>query len=145
MGKLKGCTIKVKGGLRCGNPQLHGKKYCASHIPLPPPPKVKKKPDITTYSIGETIFSGEKKVKASQYDYYLQSPEWKKKANIEKELNPNCSLCNRKGTLHVHHRTYVRCGCEQPGDLIVLCNACHEMFHNFYKYDGRVGYFVPNK
>lgn len=31
--------------------------------------------------------------------------------------------------LHVHHRTYERFGNEDAGDLVVLCEACHEVFH----------------
>ena len=132
----KGCRCKVAGGTRCGLPLIDGKKYCTMHVP-------KKVIKLPTYAIGETRFDGEKKVKASQYDFYLQSTEWLEKAKREKESNPNCALCNRKGILHVHHRTYVRCGKEKSGDLVVLCSHCHDLFHKFYKYDGRVGHFVP--
>lgn len=135
MAKNKGCMIRVKGGERCGNPLVPGRKYCQLHTPL----KIVKP---TTYSIGKTKFDGNKTVKTSEYSLYLQSPEWREKANKEKEKNPNCSLCNRKGELHVHHRTYVRCGQEQDGDLIVLCSDCHNIFHKCYKYDGRVGHFI---
>lgn len=135
MAKFKGCMIRVKGGERCGNPLLPGRKYCEFHKP-------KKIVRPTTYSVGETKFSGEKTVKTNEYHDYLQSQEWKEKATREKIKNPNCSLCNRKGDLHVHHRTYVRAGKEQDGDLIVLCSDCHNIFHKYYKYDGKVGHFV---
>ncbi len=130
----KGCRLKITGGARCSKPVLDGKKYCIDHVP-----KVKG----MTYSIGKTTFNGEKTVKTSEYDKYLQSEEWKNKSSYEKQQNPNCSICNRKGVLHVHHRTYVRCGKEEKHDLIVLCSDCHKLFHDHYKYDGRVGYFKP--
>ena len=132
--KFSGCRIKVKGGERCGKPLVDGKNYCIEHAPN------KKHPQITTYSL-KNYFDGNQTVKAHEYKDYLQSPEWKQKAEREKEKNPNCSLCNRKGVLHVHHRTYVRCGDEREGDLVVLCADCHKMFHNFYEYDGKVGTF----
>jgi hypothetical protein len=94
-----------------------------------------------TYSVGKTKFRGERTI--SNYEIYLQSPEWKAKASALKKENPNCSICNRKGTLHTHHRTYVRCGKEDKFDLVVLCADCHALFHKFYIYDGAVGYFVP--
>lgn len=131
----KGCTLRIKGGKRCGNPLLPGRKYCEIHKP-------KKTLKPTTFSIGKTKFSGEKTIETEEYDQYLQSIEWKAKSRVEKDKNPNCSLCNRKGELHVHHRTYVRCGMEQSGDLIVLCSDCHNIFHKHYRYDGRVGHFV---
>lgn len=136
MSKIKGCACKIKGGLRCGKDKLPGKNYCYDHAP-------KKTAEITTYSVGETKFSGSKSVKTDKYTAYLLSGEWIEKAKREKEINPNCSVCNRRGILHVHHRTYVRCGNEERGDLIVLCSDCHALFHKFYKYDGRVGYFKP--
>lgn len=41
-----------------------------------------------------------------------------------------CQVCNTdERTLHVHHRTYERVGAELPTDLIVLCDACHGVFH----------------
>jgi len=31
--------------------------------------------------------------------------------------------------LDVHHKTYERIGAEKPGDLVVLCRACHGQEH----------------
>jgi len=136
MAKAKGCKMRVKGGKRCSMPLMPGTKYCEQHKP-------KKKIEITTFAVGTTKFRGEKTVKTSRYDEYLQSEEWKNKASSYKKNNPNCGICNRTGILHVHHRTYVRCGKEEVMDLIVLCSECHKLFHDHYKYDGRVGYFKP--
>ena len=104
-----------------------------------------KKPKITTYAIGKSVFRGENNVGSTVYEEYLSSIEWKDKAKKEKEENPNCSICNRRGILHVHHRTYVRCGKEEPLDLVVLCSECHALFHEHYKYDSEVGYFKPKE
>lgn len=41
-----------------------------------------------------------------------------------------CQLCNREGTMNVHHKTYERLGEEQLNDLIVLCQDCHAKFHD---------------
>jgi 5-methylcytosine-specific restriction endonuclease McrA len=64
------------------------------------------------------------------YDGYLRSAQWQR---IRREALDwawyRCQLCNDEGELHVHHRTYERFGREHPADLIVLCRACHEQFH----------------
>ena len=78
------------------------------------------------------------------YNDYLQSDHWKEQARQEKEDNPRCSLCNRQTkTLHVHHRTYARLGRELPGDLTVLCDECHRLFHENYEYVPHAGCFHP--
>ncbi len=64
------------------------------------------------------------------YEAYLQSPRWRKKANAAKARALNqCQGCGRPAgivTLNAHHRTYVRLGYEVPEDLTVLCQeACH--------------------
>lgn len=65
-----------------------------------------------------------------EYRAYLQSPEWKEKAKAAKrEAGGRCQLCNSRGPLHAHHRTYARLGNERPGDLTALCEYCHEAFH----------------
>jgi hypothetical protein len=37
--------------------------------------------------------------------------------------------CEQTTGLQVHHKTYVRLGCEGPGDVVVLCGGCHEAEH----------------
>jgi hypothetical protein len=67
------------------------------------------------------------------YQEYLASPAWKEKAEAEKErAGQRCQVCNMprsKTILDTHHRTYERLGHEEPGDLIVLCRDCHQLFH----------------
>ena len=67
----------------------------------------------------------------SSYKEYLGSPEWKTRADgARRRAGFRCQLCNSKGRLHVHHRTYDRIGHERYDDLIVLCEVCHSHFHS---------------
>ena len=66
-----------------------------------------------------------------RYHDYLKSPEWKAKREQKLfEAGGKCQLCNEGGKLHVHHRTYERVFNELMSDLIVLCQSCHEKFHD---------------
>jgi hypothetical protein len=85
---------------------------------------------------------GQKKGK-SDYEKYLQSDQWHRRTAQERSINSRCSLCNRASRpLNVHHRTYERVGNERPGDLIVLCDECHGMFHRHYVYASHSNCFV---
>lgn len=70
----------------------------------------------------------------AEYDAYLHSQAWRNRrlAAIE-AAGGRCQLCNSPENLEAHHRTYVRFGRELPGDLTVLCDPCHMLFH------GRLG------
>lgn len=67
------------------------------------------------------------------YKEYIQSEEWKQKAEKFKQaIGYRCQLCNLSGhitTLHAHHNTYERLGSEWQTDIAILCNECHENFH----------------
>lgn len=64
------------------------------------------------------------------YQEYLKSPEWRSKRSWALErAGHRCQVCNCAGELHVHHRTYENLGHEQPGDVLVLCRACHGLYH----------------
>jgi hypothetical protein len=69
-------------------------------------------------------------LRTMSYEQYLRTDHWLKvrDAAIER-ANRRCALCNSEVNLHVHHRTYERLGRELPGDLTVLCSACHDKFH----------------
>jgi hypothetical protein len=69
-------------------------------------------------------------LRTMSYEQYLRTDHWLKvrDAAIER-ANRRCALCNSDVNLHVHHRTYERLGRELPGDLTMLCSACHEKFH----------------
>jgi hypothetical protein len=66
------------------------------------------------------------------YLTYIKSDAWREKANAAKErAGWRCQVCNVEGnaySLNAHHRTYERLGDERPGDITVLCRACHEMY-----------------
>lgn len=64
------------------------------------------------------------------YEDYLRSPEWlAKRAWAIDRAEGRCQVCNKPDGLNVHHRTYKNLGAELPGDLLVLCSICHDLFH----------------
>jgi hypothetical protein len=64
------------------------------------------------------------------YAAYLRTSEWIERANrAKKRAGYRCQVCNGRGKVNVHHRTYERRGHEWDEDLIVLCATCHQMFH----------------
>lgn len=67
-------------------------------------------------------------------EVYLRSDHWRevRKAALER-ADHRCQVCNGSKQLDVHHRTYERKGCEEPGDLTVLCRRCHATFHGASK------------
>lgn len=65
------------------------------------------------------------------YHEYLQTDEWnKQRSQAIMVAGGKCQLCNDGKTLHVHHRTYERRGCEKLEDLTVLCDKCHAKYHD---------------
>ena len=65
------------------------------------------------------------------YAEYLQSDAWRERRDAALErAGHRCQLCNSDAPLHVHHRTYDRLGAELPQDLTVLCEHCHQKFHD---------------
>jgi hypothetical protein len=71
----------------------------------------------------------------NSYQEYLLSPTWKtlrEKAIIR--ARGRCQLCNHHETLNVHHRKYPKeWGKEPLSDLTVLCEKCHNNFHDTIK------------
>lgn len=65
------------------------------------------------------------------YADYLITPHWQNMRQLALQRAGNhCQVCNTATTLNVHHRTYERRGYEEPQDLIVLCQSCHQLFHD---------------
>ena len=63
------------------------------------------------------------------YLEYLQSEQW---LNIRLDIlsiRKNCERCGSKRKLHVHHKTYKNFGHEEPQDLELLCEKCHQVEH----------------
>jgi hypothetical protein len=75
------------------------------------------------------------------YHAYLQTPEWRARADAAKaRAGHRCQVCNRRGRLDAHHRTYERLGHEEDADLTVLCGGaggCHELFSQAGKVKAR--------
>jgi len=69
-------------------------------------------------------------LRALPYLDYLKTQEWCARRAVKLKIAEyRCQLCNESEGLQVHHRTYERLGCEKMGDLLVLCKACHQLFH----------------
>ncbi len=63
------------------------------------------------------------------YAEYLQSPEWRAKADAAmRRARGFCERCGRPAQ-EVHHKTYERLFCERDDDLEALCAPCHRMEH----------------
>ena len=68
----------------------------------------------------------------TRYSAYLKSPEWKKKRQrLYRDRKGRCEDCGKKlrGKYHAHHKTYERVGNEDPEDLALLCDRCHQKRH----------------
>ena len=66
----------------------------------------------------------------TDYQEYLQSPEWnKRKGWVLIFWGSRCAVCCSNQKVQVHHRNYDRVGKELLTDLIVLCDTCHALFH----------------
>jgi len=72
------------------------------------------------------------KASAMPYAEYLQTQHWQnRRKRALRRAEYTCQLCNDgDGILHVHHKTYENLGCEEDNDLIVLCENCHQTFHD---------------
>lgn len=68
-----------------------------------------------------------------EYYQYIQSEEWRQRANeAKRRAGYRCRVCYRHESevmLNAHHRTYERLGNEDPDDITVLCRGCHELYH----------------
>lgn len=65
------------------------------------------------------------------YSDLLKDPRWqRKRLEVLGERDWQCQCCNSKEkTLHVHHKHYRRGAMPweyEPGELLVLCEQCHE-------------------
>ena len=65
------------------------------------------------------------------YDKYLNSKAWEeKRKKCFAHFGCKCLFCDNDAT-DVHHRNYANIGKEEiPKDLSVLCNDCHNRFHD---------------
>lgn len=75
---------------------------------------------------------------------YLKSPKWAAmRARVIFRDGGVCQAdwgngkCQSRREIEVHHKTYVRFGCENMGDLVTLCHDCHERVHGRGKYKSK--------
>jgi hypothetical protein len=77
----------------------------------------------------ECVFFGSSNNPGLSYQDYLRSPEWAAtRAEAIERGGGKCAVCSSTDELQVHHNTYDRLGYEDPTDLVVLCDQCHELF-----------------
>jgi len=81
---------------------------------------------VTTYTTARTPAQAE-------YARYLRSFRWRLIRFLRLRLDGHrCRLCNNRGPLEVHHRSYEHRGGSLEGELkdtITLCAACHGKVH----------------
>jgi 5-methylcytosine-specific restriction endonuclease McrA len=66
------------------------------------------------------------------YPEYLKTDHWQSlRKRTMGRAGYSCELCAASGVkLHVHHKHYATRGMESLEDLIVLCEPCHQKFHD---------------
>jgi len=63
------------------------------------------------------------------YREYLETDHWKWVRWAALWVAGNrCQLCRSEENLEVHHNNYDCLFNERPGDLVVLCRECHEVY-----------------
>lgn len=80
----------------------------------------------------KTLVELSKEVQSIPYSLFLTSEYWNEIKKIIHERDKNkCTVCGRKGELHVHHTTYkhVRKEYNHLEDLQLLCSECHYNIH----------------
>jgi hypothetical protein len=73
-------------------------------------------------------------LRAMSYRDYLHTIEWWRTRAAALQRAGNCCSLDVTHTegLEVHHRSYERLGEELASDLVVLCRACHRLYHQQY-------------
>lgn len=89
-------------------------------------------------SCGNDSYAWELLSVGMRYSDYLKTSHWARVSDRAKRLwRFKCALCNSKGELHAHHRTYLSIGNEMDADVICLCRECHEHFHSGRQAEGQ--------
>ena len=73
-----------------------------------------------------------KKMSKAEYQEYLKSDHWqdvRSRFRQSKLHNYGCYVCQSKGELHLHHKSYKRLFEERLNDFIYLCPAHHLEVH----------------
>jgi hypothetical protein len=65
-----------------------------------------------------------------KYQTYIKSTAWRRKRiEVIRRARGLCERCGRWPITNVHHLSYRRLGDELPGDLLGVCQVCHEELH----------------
>lgn len=68
------------------------------------------------------------------YQAYISSVEWRLfRDHYFSVHEKECLLCHSQEKVELHHHTYVRLGCEDPGDVVPLCSRYHIAVHDLHK------------
>jgi 5-methylcytosine-specific restriction endonuclease McrA len=66
------------------------------------------------------------------YSDYLKTAHWKRIRNLAIEnADCHCQVCSSQEKLEVHHNNYLCLWAEQEADLVVLCERCHRLYHEY--------------
>lgn len=66
----------------------------------------------------------------AEYDDYLRSPEWNRRAaKVMERAQRKCEGCLSRPPDDVHHLTYAHIRNEFAFELVALCRPCHERWH----------------
>jgi len=71
-------------------------------------------------------------IRALPYNRFLSTAYWFAVSDRAKiKAGFRCQVCNRKGRIDAHHRSYQNHGSEHEHleDITVLCRGCHALFH----------------
>jgi restriction endonuclease Mrr len=73
-------------------------------------------------------------LRAMSYRDYLHTSEWRRTRAAALQRAGNCCSLDVTHTegLEVHHRSYERLAEELASDVVVLCHACHRLYHEQY-------------
>ena len=65
-----------------------------------------------------------------KYADYLSTLGWKRKHNLVlNRARAKCEGCGMAQATEVHHLTYAHVGAEFLFELVALCGACHDRWH----------------
>jgi hypothetical protein len=70
----------------------------------------------------------------SEYRTYIAGPRWRtRKKAYYRGHQRRCAACGTTRSIHLHHRTYDRLGCERDADLVPLCERDHDLAHAWHR------------
>lgn len=79
----------------------------------------------------------------SRYQRYLASREWgEMRESVRRRSGDRCEHCCHAPQQAVHHLTYERVGNEHLGDLLAVCEPCHDFLSGRSKTNPLDAYYV---